>query len=93
MFRSRGLPRIVKHWVFKLLDHFHNVVASFRILLDIILNAFQQLAELCGVTGCSYVKDLILELSYLTFVAGFCCLIAWLLNWYLFFFPTFAVFA
>jgi hypothetical protein len=66
MVRSRGLLQIVECWVLKLLDCFHDIVTSFIVLLDIILNAFQQLAELCGVTGCSYVKDLILELGYLT---------------------------
>jgi hypothetical protein len=71
MFRSRGLPWIVERWALKLLDRFHNVIASFIILLDKILNAFQQLAELCRVTGCSYVKDLILELGYLYFCSWF----------------------
>ncbi len=60
MFRSRGLLRIVERWALKLLDRFHYVVASFIVLLDIILNAFQQLAELRDVTGRSYIKDLIL---------------------------------
>jgi hypothetical protein len=33
-------------------------------------------AELCGVIGRSYIKELILKLGYLTVVAGFCRLIS-----------------
>ena len=67
---------IVERWVLKLLDRFHEVITSFIVHLGIALNAFQQITELCGVTGFSYVKDLILKLGYLTFVAGFCPLIS-----------------
>ena len=76
----------------KLLDRFYDVVASFIVLLDIVLIAFQQLAELCGVTGRSYVKDLILKLGCLTFVAGFCSLISPVVKPDLFFFPALHLF-
>ena len=62
--------------MFELLDGFHNVIASLIVLLDIILNTLQQLAELCWVARCSYVKDFVLQLCYFTFVIGFARLIS-----------------
>jgi hypothetical protein len=93
MVRSRGLLGIGQHWELKLLGCFHDVVTSFIVLLDMVLNAFQHFAELRGVTGRSYIKDLILELGYLTVVAVFCHLISPIVKPVSVLFPALAIFA
>ena len=60
----------------ELLDGFHDVIASRIVLLDIILNTLQRLAELCWVAQCSYVEDFVLQLCYFTFIIGFSRLIS-----------------
>ncbi len=70
------LLRIRQCWAFELLDGFHVVIASLIVLLDIILNTLQRLADLCWVARCSYVEDFVLQLCYFTFLIGFSRLIS-----------------